>query len=172
MIKETYKQIIFTDNVRKLKKELRKNNNIFIGNINNTNYLGYNELTDILEQNGFTFNNEYMHISMFLDIINSLQNIKYDISAKQKEIAEKLTLLNKEKTEKELEELLHQQKLIEFALQQEAGIQTVGEINYSLEHGQNFIYETTGSGHFPQRLLKRAKNEYGYKIATYSHMTT
>lgn len=96
--------------------------------------------------------------------VQRLQNIKYDISAKQKEIAEKLTLLNKEKTEKELEELLHQQKLIEFSLQQEAGIQTVSEINYSLEHGKNFIYETTGSGHFPQRLLKRAKNEYGYKI--------
>ena len=96
--------------------------------------------------------------------IQRLQNIKYDISAKQQEIQEKLTFLNKEKAEKELEELLHQQKLIEFSLQQEAGIQTVSEINYSLEHGQNFIYETTGSGHFPQRLLKRAKNEYGYKI--------
>ena len=32
MIKETYKHIIFTDNVRKLKKELKnKNSNIFIG---------------------------------------------------------------------------------------------------------------------------------------------
>ena len=49
-------------------------------------------------------------------------------------------------------------------LQMKAGRQTLDEIKYSLTHKKNFIYETTGSGHFSRKLINRAKKEYGYKV--------
>ena len=78
MIKETYKHIIFTDNVRKLKKELKnKNSNIFIGVIGNT----INASVDLgykLGEANFKFDHIQMHPLKFLNLINSLPNTKYD----------------------------------------------------------------------------------------------
>ena len=80
MIKETYKQIIFTDNVEKLKEELKnKNNNIFIGDIDNTDDDGYDNLDSILRSkcDFDTGKNDY-YISIFTSIINSIHTDRYD----------------------------------------------------------------------------------------------
>ena len=80
MIKETYKQIIFTDNVEKLKEELKnKNNNIFIGDIDNTDDDGYDNLDSILRSkcDFDTGKNDY-YISIFTSIINLIHTDRYD----------------------------------------------------------------------------------------------
>ena len=77
MIKETYRHIIFTDNVRKLKKELKnKNSNIFVGSINDAD--GYGGLMRILDHNGFNCNSYARAFMKFLNLINLLPNTKYN----------------------------------------------------------------------------------------------
>ena len=74
MIKEIYKQIIFTDNVRKLKKELKnKNNNIIIKSISYDSV----GVDNILQCNGFNIDRSNANVS-FIDAINSSKNTKYD----------------------------------------------------------------------------------------------
>ena len=79
MIKKIYGNVIFTYNVEELKGELKnKNNNIFIGDIDNIGEHGYIKLNNILHSEcGFnTVDNNC--ISTFASMINSIHANKYD----------------------------------------------------------------------------------------------
>ena len=79
MIKKIYGNVIFTYNVEELKGELKnKNNNIFIGEVDNIGEYGYIKLNNILHSKcGFdTIDNNC--ISTFASMINSIHANKYD----------------------------------------------------------------------------------------------
>ena len=88
MIKETYKQIIFTDNVEKLKEELKnKNNNIFISSLDKETYdldFEFRDMTAyvILGQflgKYYSLEEDYHNIFLFvIDKVNSSKNTQCD----------------------------------------------------------------------------------------------